>query len=103
MRLYTLRQSLIMHAPLTPFAPARRHSLTLLHALPVSACHSFLCLRVVTLFAPHHHRVQIATCIKDGTKYAVKIIKKSEGKEGLLMQLQSESSRVNDDAGAVMC
>lgn len=35
-------------------------------------------------------RVQIATCIKDHTQYAVKIIKKEDGKEALLLQLQSE-------------
>lgn len=35
-------------------------------------------------------RVQIATSIKDGTKYAVKIIKKADGKEALLLQLQSK-------------
>lgn len=37
-------------------------------------------------------RVQIATCVKDHTKYAVKIIKKADGKEALLLQLQSECS-----------
>jgi hypothetical protein len=34
--------------------------------------------------------VQIATCIKTGAKHAVKILKKQEGKEDLLLQLQSE-------------
>jgi hypothetical protein len=39
-------------------------------------------------------RVQIATCIKDGSQYAVKIIKKADGKEALLLQLQSEHTDV---------
>jgi hypothetical protein len=39
-------------------------------------------------------RVQIATSVKDGTKYAVKIIKKQDGKEALLLQLQSECSHL---------
>jgi hypothetical protein len=35
-------------------------------------------------------RVQVATSLADGKKYAAKIIKKSEGKEALLLQLQSK-------------
>lgn len=38
----------------------------------------------------HYARVQLAMSLKDGRKYAVKIIKKSEGKEAMMMQLQSE-------------
>jgi hypothetical protein len=38
----------------------------------------------------HLRRVQIATCLKDHQQYAVKIIKKADSKEGLLLQLQSE-------------
>lgn len=37
----------------------------------------------------HYARVQIATSVKDGNKYAVKIIKKQDGKEALLLQLQN--------------
>lgn len=36
----------------------------------------------------HYARVQLAMSLKDGKKYAVKIIKKHEGKQQLLQQLQ---------------
>eukprot|EP00775_Hariotina_reticulata_P010807 gene10807-10963_t len=36
----------------------------------------------------HYARVQLAMSLKDGKKYAVKIIKKNEGKDALLLQLQ---------------
>lgn len=39
----------------------------------------------------HYARVQLAMSLKDGKKYAVKIIKKNEGKDALLLQLQGES------------
>jgi hypothetical protein len=38
----------------------------------------------------HYARVQLAMSLKDGKKYAVKIIKKNEGKDALLLQLQGE-------------
>jgi serine/threonine protein kinase len=38
----------------------------------------------------HYARVQLAISLKDGKKYAVKIMAKSDGKEALLQQLQSE-------------
>jgi serine/threonine protein kinase len=38
----------------------------------------------------HYARVQLAMSLKDGRKYAVKILQKADGKEALLQQLQSE-------------
>ncbi|KAF8065772.1 CPK1 [Scenedesmus sp. PABB004] len=37
----------------------------------------------------HYARVQVAMSLKDGRRYAVKIMKKAEGKEALLQQLQN--------------
>lgn len=39
----------------------------------------------------HYARVQLAMSLKDGKKYAVKILKKQEGREALLQQLQGET------------
>jgi serine/threonine protein kinase len=39
----------------------------------------------------HYARVQLAMSLKDGRRYAVKILPKADGKEALVQQLQSES------------
>jgi hypothetical protein len=42
----------------------------------------------------HYARVQLAMSLKDGRKYAVKILPKADGKEALVQQLQSECEAV---------
>jgi hypothetical protein len=56
-----------------------------------AADYSSVCAQAVCAWLVMHlRRVQIATSLKDHHKYAVKIIKKADSKEGLLLQLQSE-------------
>lgn len=52
----------------------------------------------------HYARVQLAMSLKDGKKYAVKILKKQEGKEALLLQLQSKSTHtcLADSVGTLL-